>query len=91
VAVLTRTQVRTLLIETLAAKRHRDPADLERELRAAGEECPCDSQWLVKAGVGAAKVLGIDFKPGPKDASALKSIDSLAEYIHARLSSAEAA
>lgn len=88
---MTKNEVRTLLINTLAAKRRRDPAELEAEMRAAGEECPCDSQWLVKAGVGAAKALGVEFKPRPTDAWAFKSIDTLATYVHSRLGEAEAA
>lgn len=75
----------------LAAKRRRSPADLEAELLRGGSECPCDSQWLVKAGVGAARAMGIPFKPANKDAWAFKSIETMATYLHQCLEKAEAA
>ncbi len=65
------------------AKKRRDAAELETELRAAGPECPCDSQWLVKAGVGAAKALGIRLQLRAADAWAFKSVEALTTYLHA--------
>jgi hypothetical protein len=70
------------VIAALAAKRRRDPAELEAELRAAGAECPCDSQWMVKAGVRAARDLGVRFKPSAKDKWAFKSVEALTDYLH---------
>lgn len=88
---MSRSEVRQELIKALAAKRRRSPADLESELLMGGNECPCDSQWLVKAGVGAARVFGIPFKPTNRDAWAFKSIDTMANYLHERLQEAKAA
>lgn len=88
---MTQSEVRAVLIKVLASKRGRNPADLEKELLEAGSECPCDSQWLVKAGVGAAKSFGISFKPRSQDSWAFASMDTMAKYLHERLEKAEAA
>jgi hypothetical protein len=68
-------------LNALATKRRRDAAELESELLAAGPECPCDSQWLVKAGVAAAKSLGIRLRVRAADAWAFKSVDTLTTYL----------
>jgi hypothetical protein len=65
----------------LATKRRRDVAELESELLAAGPECPCDSQWLVKAGVAAAKSLGVRLHLRAADAWAFKSVETLSTYL----------
>lgn len=78
---MSRADTRAVVLDALATKRRRDVADLESELLAAGSECPCDSQWLVKAGVAAAKALGIRLRVRAADAWAFKSVESLTTYL----------
>jgi acyl carrier protein len=75
---------RRLLIEILARRRRRDVDELAAELAAAGGRC--DSVWLVKAGVKAARELGFKLRPSRGDAKHFKTIDTLAAYIEARRS-----
>jgi hypothetical protein len=88
---MSRAEVRGTVIGVLAAKRRCDPGELEAELRAAGPECPCDSQWLVKAGVSAARTLGVRLRPRAADAWAFKSVEALTTYLHRLVESEEAA
>jgi len=88
---MSRAEVRGTVITVLAAKRRCDAGELEAELRAAGPECPCDSQWLVKAGVGAARALGVRLRPRASDASAFKSVEALTTYLHRLVEQEEAA
>jgi len=88
---MSRAEVRSTVITVLAAKRRCDPGELQAELRAAGPECPCDSQWLVKAGVGAARALGVRLRPRASDASAFKSVEALTTYLHRLVEQEEAA
>lgn len=87
----TRDDVRTTVIAALAEKRRRDPGELEAEMRAAGPECPYDSIWLVKAGVRAARQLGVRLKPRKSEAAAFKSVESLTTYLHQKASERKAA
>ena len=82
---MNQSEMRSLLIGALAEKRRRDPAELEKELLEGGPECPCDSQWLVKAGVSVAKSLGVGFKPRAQDSWAFASIETMAKYLLAKL------
>ena len=86
-----RAEVRSMVIAVLAAKKRCDPGELEAELRAAGPECPCDSQWLVKAGVGAARKLGLRLRPRAADAWAFKSVEALTTHLHRLLELRDAA
>lgn len=70
------------VVRALGEMRRRTPAQIESEARAAGQECPYDSVWLVKAGVRAARRLGFKLKPRKADAHAFKSIDALAGHLH---------
>lgn len=88
---MSRADVRSTVISALAAKRRCDPGELESELRAAGPECPCDSQWLVKAGVGAARALGVRLRPSAADAWAFRSVEALTTYLHRLVEGEEAA
>jgi hypothetical protein len=74
-------EARSEVIRALAELRRRDPSEIEAAAQAAGDECPYDSVWLVKAGVRAARRLGVKLKPKAGDAHAFKSIDALASYI----------
>jgi hypothetical protein len=78
---MSRPDARREVIRALAELRKRDPAEIEAVARAAGDECPYDSQWLVKAGVRAARRLEVKLSPKAGDAQAFKSIDALAAYI----------
>jgi hypothetical protein len=78
---MSKNEARSEVIRALAELRKRDPAEIEAVASAAGEECPYDSVWLVKAGVRAARRLGVKLKPKAGDAHAFKSIDALAAYI----------
>lgn len=88
---MSRAEARAQVIRALAEKKRRSPADLETELRAAGEECPYDSIWLVKAGVRAAKNMGVKFTPRASDACAFKSVEALTTYLCERASQEDAA
>jgi len=77
-------QVRSRLIDVLVEKRHRDRAELEAELRAAGPECPFDSIWLVKSGARVARELGFRLRPAASEKWAFKSVDALAHYLATR-------
>ncbi|MGO9956190.1 MAG: hypothetical protein ACLP50_09470 [Solirubrobacteraceae bacterium] len=88
---MSRAEVRGTVISVLAAKKRCDPGELEAELRAGGPECPCDSQWLVKAGVGAARALGVRLRPSARDASAFRSVEALTTYLHRLVEGEEAA
>lgn len=76
-------ETQRLIIEILAQLRRRDPDELAAELAAGGK---CDSVWLVKAGVKAARALGFRLKPGKNDAKHFKSVATLAAYLDARRS-----
>ena len=88
---MNRSEVRSVVVGVLATKRRRSVRELEAELRAAGPECPCDSIWLVKAGVGAAKALGLPLKLRASDTWAFKSVESLTSYLHGLLDELDAA
>jgi acyl carrier protein len=72
---------RRLVIEVLAALRQRDPDELASELAAGAK---CDSVWLVKAGVRAARHLGFRLRPSAGDAKHFKTVETLADYLEAR-------
>ena len=78
---MSRAEARGEVVRALAELRKRDPDEIEATARSAGEECPYDSVWLVKAGVRAARRLGVKLKPKAGDAHAFKSINALAAYI----------
>ena len=78
---MSHSDTRAVVLGALATKRRQDVAELETELLAAGPECPCDSQWLVKAGVAAAKSLGVRMRVGTGDAWAFKSVETLTRYL----------
>jgi hypothetical protein len=78
---MSRAEARREVIQALAELRKRDPTEIEAAALAAGEECPYESQWLVKAGVRAARRLDLKLAPKAGDAKAFKSIDALAAYI----------
>lgn len=69
------------LFRALGELRKRDPAEIEAAARAAGAECPYDSQWLVRAAVRAAKRLGVQLRPQAGDAKFFKSVGALASYL----------
>jgi hypothetical protein len=78
---LSRADTRAVVLDALATKRRRDVVELESELLAAGPECPCDSQWLVKTGVAASKSLGVRLRVRAADAWAFKSVETLTTYL----------
>jgi hypothetical protein len=78
---MTHAAVRSALIQALAEKKRRPPEELEKEMLAAGSECPYDSVWLVKAGVRAARRMGFTLKPKASDKGAFKSIAALTDYL----------
>lgn len=88
---MSRAEVRSTVIAVLAAKKRCDPGELEGELLAAGPECPCDSQWLVKAGVGAARALGVRLRPRASDAWAFRSVEALTTHLQRLLEQRDAA
>lgn len=70
-----------VVIEVMGKLRRRDPDELAAEL-AGGSRC--DSVWLVKCGVRAARELGFCLRPRTGDAKHFKSIGSLTAYLDAR-------
>jgi hypothetical protein len=78
------------LMETLARAKRRDRTELERELLAAGPECPFDSIYLVRIAVRTARRNGIDLKPTREIAKAFKSVDGVATLL-TRLANEQAA
>lgn len=79
---MTKTEIRTLIIEKLAELMRKDPKDLERELAAGGTELPIDSHRLVRVVPKVAAALGIKVKYSKKLSWAFKSIDSLTDFLH---------
>jgi hypothetical protein len=72
---------RRLVVEVLAQLRRRDADELDAELAAGAR---CDSVWLVKAGVRAARELGYRLRPDSGDAKHFKTVETLAVYLDAR-------
>jgi hypothetical protein len=70
-------KTRMLVMETLAQMKRRDPAELERELKQAGPECPFDSIYLARVAVKVARRLGFKIKPSAKIAQSFKSVDGV--------------
>jgi hypothetical protein len=88
---MSRADTRSVVLNALATKRRRDVAELESELLAAGQECPCDSQWLVKAGVAAAKTMGVRLRVRAADAWAFKSVETLTTFLDGLVDQKDAA
>jgi acyl carrier protein len=80
-------ETRRLVIEVLAKLRRRDADELDAELAAGAK---CDSVWLVKAGVRAARQLGFRLRPAAGDAKHFKTVETLAAYLDARKTQEEA-
>jgi ribosomal protein L13E len=74
-------EVKTEIIESLAAKRKVDADELRQELAAAGPDFPYASVWLVSAGARAARKLGIEIKEARRNRNAFKSVDALSRYL----------
>jgi acyl carrier protein len=75
------TDTRRLITEVLAKMRRCDADELDAELAGGAK---CDSVWLVKAGVRAARQLGFRLRPAAGDAKHFKTVESLAAYLDAR-------
>lgn len=73
--------LRDEVMEELARSKRRDRAELEQELRAAGDECPFDSIYLVRAAVRVARSNGIRLDPKPSIAQAFKSVEGVAALL----------
>ena len=86
-----RTDIRTLVLDTLAQMKRRDARELERELLQSGPECPFDSIYLARVAVKASKALGFTLKPSAKIAPSFKSVDDLTTLLESLHSKASAA
>jgi hypothetical protein len=71
-----------LVVDCLAEKTGQSVSALTAELQAAGREFPYDSMWLVSAGASAAHKMGLQLKHARQHASAFKSVEGLAAYLH---------
>jgi acyl carrier protein len=77
-----RSEIRKDVIELLAAKKHCDPAELERELKDKGPELPIDSHRLVRVVPQLAKRLGIKVKFNRQLAPHMKAVETLVDYVY---------
>ena len=78
---MSRSEVRQMVVDTLAQAKRRDPAELERELKQAGPECPYDSIYLARVAVRVARQLGFKIKPSTKIAHFFKSVDGVTSLL----------
>lgn len=79
---MSRVEVRTRVMEALARAKRRDAAELEAELRLAGNECPFDSIHLVRVAVRVARQLGLTLKPSQSIAHHFKSVEGVTTLLH---------
>ena len=77
-----RTGIRNDVIELLAAKKHCDPAELERELKDKGPQLPIDSHRLVRVVPQLGKRLGIKIKFNRQLAPHMKAVETLVDYVY---------
>jgi hypothetical protein len=86
-----RSEVRALVLDTLAQMKRCDARELERELLQYGPECPFDSIYLARVAVKASKALGFTLKPSAKIAPSFKSVDDLTTLLDSLQPKASAA
>lgn len=77
-----RSGIRKDVIELLAAKKHCDPVELERDLKEKGPQLPIDSHRLVRVVPQLAKRLGIKIKFNRQLTPHLKAVETLVDYVY---------
>ena len=76
----TRSEVRTMIVEQLAKLKRCTPAEIEKKI-ADSEKI--GSHYYVRVLPKIRRQLGIKLKAGKELSAAMKSLDTLADYVHA--------